>query len=95
MRGKELAEKHWEYIESLFTTHKAEEDIVEICKFHYITAFIHGYGHGYEDCIDTLAEEEEINSIPQGDLFDPDHKEEEIKALWLRDLETKKTDYLK
>jgi len=48
-RAKRLAEEHWSYVEELLTTHGVDRDGVEITKFHYISAFIHGYKHAMED----------------------------------------------
>lgn len=49
-RAKELAEAHWGYIKSLLEQHGEIPKNVEIIGFHYKTAMIHGWGHGYEDC---------------------------------------------
>lgn len=50
-RAKELADAHWQYIESLLKAHKVLSLDIEIVGFHYRTAFIHGHGHGVEDAI--------------------------------------------
>ena len=49
---EDLAQAHWEYVERVI---RNEYDIeffdTEYCdslKFHYITAFVHGYKHGRE-----------------------------------------------
>jgi hypothetical protein len=42
----ELIESHWEYIEALLTAHGVKE--IEIIKFHYMSAFEHGFKHGVE-----------------------------------------------
>jgi len=47
--AKELAEAHWKYIESLLLTHGESLDTVSKIGFHYTTAMIHGYKHGYCD----------------------------------------------
>ena len=44
-----LANDHWQYIESLIRTYADDDDEIAIAKFHYISAFIHGYKHGQED----------------------------------------------
>ena len=48
MKDIELAENHWKFIERLLTTHGEDEKIIEKIKFHYIQAFLHGFGHGME-----------------------------------------------
>ena len=50
-KGKQLANEHWSYIESLLVTHKVDKQTIDIVKFHYISAFIHGYKHGLEESI--------------------------------------------
>lgn len=52
MCEKHLAEQHWEYIEKVLRTAGENEDIIKKIKFHYITAFIHGYKHAIEDVED-------------------------------------------
>jgi len=57
--GKRLAEEHWGYVEGLIELilkgeQKAvfsvsKEYLMELLKFQYIEAFIHGYKHGVED----------------------------------------------
>ena len=44
---EKLAKAHWSYIAKLLENH-GERDIDKI-KFHYITAFIHGYKHCKEE----------------------------------------------
>jgi hypothetical protein len=51
MSPKELAEAHWyNYIRELLRVHNVPEDTLKIVEFHYIMTFVHGYGHGYEQC---------------------------------------------
>ncbi len=51
MTPKELAEAHWNsYIKLLLQTHGVDEDTLRIVGFHYIMTFVHGFGHGYEQC---------------------------------------------
>ena len=45
-----LAEEHWKYIEEVIRTHDEMGFMIDKIKFHYITAFIHGFGHGFEQC---------------------------------------------
>lgn len=47
--GKKLAEEHWRnYIEELVEAHEKDKSVIPIVKFHYISAFTHGYKHGQE-----------------------------------------------
>lgn len=48
-RAKQLAEEHWKYIEGVLNTHLIVKDKVDIAKYHYLTAFQHGYKHCWED----------------------------------------------
>jgi hypothetical protein len=51
MTPKELAEAHWfNYIKPLLKTHGVNEETLTIVEFHYIMTFVHGFGHGYEQC---------------------------------------------
>lgn len=45
---KELADAHWKYVESVLEQHGAGIYEMELCEFHYKTAFIHGFKHGVE-----------------------------------------------
>jgi len=45
--GKKLAEAHWSYIEALLHANNVLPSKPD--KFHYISAFVHGYKHGWED----------------------------------------------
>lgn len=47
--GREMAERHWGYIESLLRAHLTAEEQIDVARHHYLTAFVHGYGHGWED----------------------------------------------
>lgn len=47
---KKLAEEHWNYIEELLKTHNQyDSEESEVYKFHYISAFVHGYRHAMQD----------------------------------------------
>lgn len=46
---KALAEAHWGYVEDVLSNHDLTEREIGIAKFHYVSAFIHGYKHGVED----------------------------------------------
>ena len=48
---QDLAEEHWEYIESLLEQHGESDDVVDKIGFHYKTAFVHGYKHGWNERI--------------------------------------------
>lgn len=48
--SQELADKHWSYIESLLATHGTDAQSLQLIKFHYTTAFVHGFKHGVESC---------------------------------------------
>ena len=48
-RGEVLADAHWGYIKSLIQAHGVDDETIELCGFHYKSAFIHGYKHGIED----------------------------------------------
>lgn len=70
---QKLAETHWLYVDQVIKLHCNDKKILESSRFHFISAFIHGYKHGYEkdktlreriyrptekDFVDMLAEEE-------------------------------------
>ena len=46
---KALAEEHWKYIKSILVEHKIDTTEVKLIGFHYRTAMIHGYKHGWVD----------------------------------------------
>jgi len=48
-KGKELAEKHWNYIKSLLEAHNIDKNVIELIGFHYKTALEHGFKHGLEN----------------------------------------------
>jgi len=47
--AKELADAHWSYIEKLLEAHEVDRDIIKASRYHYITAFVHGYKHAIEE----------------------------------------------
>ena len=53
--AKELAKLHWGYVEEVLRLHNEQEDIVEKCGFHYQEAMQHGFKHGVEYALSTLA----------------------------------------
>ena len=46
---RDLAEAHWEYIAGILEVHGGTENDISIIRYHYITAFIHGWKHAKED----------------------------------------------
>ena len=48
-RARKLANDHWGYIAQLLEAHDESSDTIEICRFHYVEAFVHGYKHALED----------------------------------------------
>ena len=53
-QAQRLAIDHWDYISSLLKTYKISGSELNKIKFHYISAFIHGYKHGQEDMFNNL-----------------------------------------
>lgn len=45
----ELAEAHWKYIEELLYAHNEKTSSIAKCRFHYISAFTHGWKHAKEN----------------------------------------------
>ena len=50
-QGKLTANKHWEYVKSVLVHHHIDDKAIEDAGFHYNSAFIHGYKHGYNDAL--------------------------------------------
>lgn len=48
-RAKDLARAHWSYIEGILKAHDHVERTVVTARYHYLTAFEHGYKHAIED----------------------------------------------
>ena len=48
-RANELASDHWGYIYSLLAAHQINQGTIDIVRFHYLSAFVHGYKHAIED----------------------------------------------
>lgn len=46
--AKELADAHWSYIHDLLSAHGIGSGLTDICRFHYVSAFVHGFKHGIE-----------------------------------------------
>jgi hypothetical protein len=49
---KKLVDEHWNYIEDLLRAHDEPEDVITMIKFHYKTAFEHGWKHHKEWYLD-------------------------------------------
>jgi len=47
--SSELAAAHWYYIERLLNVHNEPKDMIKCIRFHYLSAFIHGFKHGVDD----------------------------------------------
>ena len=47
--AEELANQHWSYVEDLLKVHGEKENVIEKLRFHYVTAFQHGYKHSKEE----------------------------------------------
>lgn len=45
-KSREEAIAHWKYVEATLKAHDVNSAIAQ---YHYISAFMHGYGHGAED----------------------------------------------
>ena len=54
-QAKKLAEEHWSYVGEVVKqgagnlVYLTQEQIIDIIKFHYQSAFIHGFKHGVEN----------------------------------------------
>jgi hypothetical protein len=44
-----VASEHWGYIEGLLRIHGENEQVIEKIKFHYESAFVHGWKHCKEE----------------------------------------------
>ena len=49
MSKEKLVEDHWSYIRDLLKAHGINKELIKMCKFHYKTAFAHGYKHAKEE----------------------------------------------
>jgi len=43
-----LAAAHWQYIEETLLAHKIGTYDIDLARYHYCSAFIHGFKHGIE-----------------------------------------------
>ena len=46
--ASDLATLHWEYVEKTLKKHGVDDKVIAIAKYHYKSAFIHGFKHGME-----------------------------------------------
>lgn len=44
-----LIDDHWEYVEGILRAHALEDPDIDLAKYHYKTAFKHGYKHAMND----------------------------------------------
>ncbi len=44
-----LVEAHWSYVRDLLLIHQISSNEIDQIGFHYTTAMVHGYKHGWED----------------------------------------------
>jgi len=56
-----LAVEHWDYVQAVILNSESNihPRLLDTIGFHYITAFKHGYGHGYENCEKKIREDVE------------------------------------
>ncbi len=45
---KKLYTEHWTYIEGVLRMDNISDELIKVIKFHYTTAFAHGFKHGIE-----------------------------------------------
>lgn len=59
-QAKKLAEEHWSYVGEVVKqgagslVYLTQDQIIDIIKFHYQSAFVHGFKHGVESCGDRI-----------------------------------------
>lgn len=46
--AERLAEAHWDYIDGIMIAHQQQDNVRNVCRYHYVTAFVHGYKHALE-----------------------------------------------
>lgn len=57
----ELADAHWNYyVSKILFAHNIPIEVINICGFHYKSAFVHGFKHGIEHWI---SEDQMIESM--------------------------------
>jgi len=68
-RANKLAEAHWAYIEALLSAHEQGEPVLNMVKFHYVSAFEHGYKHALEDVLEDSRRWNSVSALV-GELTD-------------------------
>lgn len=48
-----LALAHWSYVDGILIAHGQHSDIRATCRYHYLTAFVHGWKHAMESAAET------------------------------------------
>lgn len=48
-----LALAHWSYVDGILIAHGQHSDILATCRYHYLTAFEHGWKHAMESVAET------------------------------------------
>lgn len=48
-RANQLAIDHWGYIAGVLEAHGEDRKGIDAARYHYLTAFVHGYKHALED----------------------------------------------
>jgi hypothetical protein len=51
---RDLAKTHCDHIAAILNVHQVKPEIVEVVRFHYTEAFIHGFEHGRHDDADSV-----------------------------------------
>jgi len=46
---EELAANHWAWVADMLASHNVPVKDIDICGYHYQTAFVHGYKHAIQD----------------------------------------------
>lgn len=53
-----LVGDHWKYVQATLDIHGVSESDMSIARYHYLTAFAHGYKHGVEDTMERMRSDE-------------------------------------
>lgn len=64
-----LIDAHWEYVEGILRAHRLEDPDINLAKFHYKTAFKHGYKHAREDADAEQSHEVTTRDVDIQDLY--------------------------
>ncbi len=65
-RVKKLANDHWSHIEGVLIAHGQTGFVIDVCKYHYLTAFLRGYKHAIEDSDAGLYDQRSIQDMKRG-----------------------------